>query len=200
MSLTPFPIPTPFTVARLFAAALLSLAAVLPAQADSLHPGGRALFLQGGGGDGAGRTAITGGFMQDFNAGFGLGPGRFSSYGEISLSGWSYERANGQPDSPNGLYQLALTPVLRYRLDNGASPYFLEAGIGVTVTNHLYKSRDKRFSTAFQFGDHVGIGYDFGARQQHELVLRYEHDSNGSIKKPNPGQNFIQVRYAYWFD
>lgn len=199
MSHRPSSIPVPSSRSRFVAATLLGLAAALPAHADSVHPGGRALFIQGGGFDGAGRRQITGGFIQDFNAGFGLGPGRFSSYGEISLSGWKYDGATGR-DSPNGLYQLALTPVLRYRLDNGASPYFVEAGIGLTVTNHLYRSRNKRFSTAFQFGDHVGVGYDFGSHQQHEVVLRYEHDSNGSIKKPNPGQNFIQVRYAYWFD
>jgi hypothetical protein len=58
---------------------------------------------------------------------------------------------------------------------------------------------DKRLSTAFQFGDHLGFGYRFGARSAFDLGYRYQHLSNGSIKRPNPGINFHQVRLQYHF-
>jgi len=29
--------------------------------------------------------------------------------------------------------------------------------------------------------------------------LRIQHSSNASLKKPNPGQNFLQLRYARHF-
>ena len=31
------------------------------------------------------------------------------------------------------------------------------------------------------------------------VILRVEHTSNASIKKPNPGENFVQLRYGYTF-
>jgi len=89
--------------------------------------------------------------------------------------------------------------VIRYRFDEGRSRWFGEAGIGATVTSSLYRSGQKYFSTAFNFGDHVGLGYAFGETRMNELVLRAEHFSNAGIKHPNPGQNFIQLRYSHHF-
>jgi len=45
----------------------------------------------------------------------------------------------------------------------------------------------------------VGIGRRFGDRGRHEISMRVEHFSNGSIKKPNPGENFLQLRYTRYF-
>jgi hypothetical protein len=47
--------------------------------------------------------------------------------------------------------------VISYRFADGASPWFVEGGIGATVTSSVYRSTDKHFSTAFNFGDHVGL-------------------------------------------
>ena len=33
-----------------------------------------------------------------------------------------------------------------------------------------------------------------------EIVLRAEHFSNAGIKPPNPGQNFLELRYVHHFD
>ena len=48
-------------------------------------------------------------------------------------------------------------------------------------------------------GDHIAIGKRFGADQQHEWSLRFQHFSNGRIKNPNPGENFLQFRYTQRF-
>lgn len=97
------------------------------------------------------------------------------------------------------VWLVGLTPAFRLRFDQGRSPWFLDGGIGITTTNHLYRNQHKAFSTAFNFADHVGVGYSFGPAREHELQLRFEHLSNASIKKPNPGENFVQIRYAYRF-
>ena len=34
---------------------------------------------------------------------------------------------------------------------------------------------------------------------RHELALRLQHFSNAGIKHPNPGENFVQLRYAQGF-
>ena len=85
---------------------------------------------------------------------------------------------------------------------SGGSGYrgaYLEGGIGV----HLLSATSlgsKRFSTALQFGEHLGFGYRFGARGAFDLGYRYQHVSNADIKHPNSGIEFNQVRLQYWFD
>nr|WP_311732042.1 acyloxyacyl hydrolase [Variovorax paradoxus] len=53
--------------------------------------------------------------------------------------------------------------------------------------------------TRFQFTEQLGIGRNFGAQGEHELSLRLRHFSNAGIRKPNPGENFVRVRYLYRF-
>ena len=54
-----------------------------------------------------------------------------------------------------------------------------------------------RFSTEFNFGDHIGLGRKFGA--DGEIELRAEHDANGGYRNPNPGENWFQLRCMHWF-
>ena len=65
--------------------------------------------------------------------------------------------------------------------------------------DHLYKTPDRTFSTAFQFTEVLGVGRSFCENGKHELTLRLQHFSNAGIKKPNPGENFVRVRYTYHF-
>ena len=95
--------------------------------------------------------------------------------------------------------QLAVVPTLRLRFDGGRSAWFMEGGIGVSVLDGHYATRHKTFSTRFNFSDHQGVGFNFGAERQHELVLVLRHVSNGGIRKPNPGEDFVQVRYSRVF-
>ncbi len=95
---------------------------------------------------------------------------------------------------------IGINPTVRWRGDGGQSPWFAEAGVGVSwALNRRYITDDKEFSTRYNFATHLGVGYLFGAQRQHELVLRLEHHSNAGIKKPNPGENFLQLRYARHF-
>lgn len=97
------------------------------------------------------------------------------------------------------LTQLALVPMLRLRFDEGRSPWFAQAGIGLSVTDTLYETPDKSFSTRFNFSDHLALGRNFGATREHELILGLRHVSNAGIEKPNPGEDFIRLRYARSF-
>jgi hypothetical protein len=40
---------------------------------------------------------------------------------------------------------------------------------------------------------------NWGPRQEHELSLRLQHASNAGVKEPNPGVNFLLLRYAHAF-
>jgi hypothetical protein len=121
--------------------------------------------------------------------------GDWSTSAELFVSGWS-ARSAGERES---FIQLGLLPVLRYRFDRGRSDWFAEGGIGLSYLNELYRRDDQAFSTRFNFHDILGVGRSFGAHRAHELALRLVHVSNGGIKKPNPGENFIQLRYARQF-
>lgn len=95
---------------------------------------------------------------------------------------------------------IGVNPTVRWRGDGGQSPWFAEAGVGLSwALNRRYVTDDKEFPTRYNFATHLGVGYLFGAQRQHELVLRLEHHSNAGIKKPNPGENFLQLRYARHF-
>jgi lipid A 3-O-deacylase len=95
--------------------------------------------------------------------------------------------------------QVGLVPLVRYRFSQGRSDWFVEGGIGISVTDRLYRTPEKQFSTSFNFVDTLGAGRSFGAQRQHEVGLRIVHMSNASIKRPNPGENFVQLRYAAMF-
>lgn len=157
------------------------------------HPS--SAFVQAGSAQGT-RT-LTAGLTWDLPYRWQLGPGELSSYLEASYAYWQIQSADRAGLSH--LSQLALVPVLRYRPSEGASPWFFETGVGVTATSSVYRTRQKSFATSFNFGTHLAVGRSFGAQRQHEIALRLEHFSNAGIKHPNPGENFIQLRYARRF-
>ena len=139
--------------------------------------------------------AVTTGLSWDWNKQWAIAGGRLDGYWEISLSGWSYPSMDGRRTAWLG--QVGAVPTFRYRPDEGRSPWFCEIGVGVSLTTTVYESQRKRFSTSFNFADHIGVGRSFGGNREHEISLRIEHFSNAGIKHPNPGENFLQLRYSY---
>jgi lipid A 3-O-deacylase len=116
-------------------------------------------------------------------------------YWDLSLGQW--HDGSVAPGQNENITEIGLTPVFRIQ-PNSLVGLYGEAAIGFHLLSHT-QIGDKRLSTAFQFGDHVGFGYRFGARQAFDLGYRFQHLSNGSIKKPNPGINFHQIRLQYHF-
>ena len=121
--------------------------------------------------------------------------GEWTAHAEGFVSYWNAPQVAG---SHKNFWQVGLVPVLRYRF-GASSPLFAEAGIGVTFMDDVYTSRRKTFATRFQFQDTLGIGMNLGAKREHEIGVRFSHFSNAGIKKPNPGENFTQLRYAHSF-
>jgi lipid A 3-O-deacylase len=120
---------------------------------------------------------------------------QLGGYFDLAIGQWHHgDAAAGQNDN---ITEIGLTPVFRLEGTSRVGPY-LEAAIGFHLLSHT-QIADKRLSTAFQFGDHLGFGYKFGARNAFDLGYRFQHLSNGSIKRPNPGVNFHQIRLQYHF-
>jgi hypothetical protein len=151
-----------------------------------------AVFLQAGRGDGT--TSATAGIDWDFARTWRPGNVLIDGYWDLSVAHW---RTDAESRSFS-LSQVGITPVFRLRMSPD-SRWFTEAGIGLTWTTARYRSSDKRFTTNFNFADHVALGRIFGQSRRHIVALRYEHFSNGGIRRPNPGVNFGQLRYTYRF-
>ena len=154
-----------------------------------------AAFVQIGGGTPT--QAVSAGAQWTLPWHPGWGGGAVSSYLEAAIGRWRTEDSGVQHTA--WVTQLGLTPVLRYRWNGGDSPWFLDAGIGVNVLTPVFRDGNRQFSTAFNFGDHIALGRSFGADRKQELSLRLQHFSNAGIKHPNPGINFIQLRYTVAF-
>ena len=119
-----------------------------------------------------------------------------TAHWDMSLSTWNSDKADDA--GRQRVTVLGFTPTLRFHSKN-QYPWFVEAGVGGYVSNHLYSSRDNAFSTKFNFGTHVGVGYFTGYKRENEWAIRVEHISNAGIKSPNPKENFVQLRYARHF-
>jgi lipid A 3-O-deacylase len=117
--------------------------------------------------------------------------GSLSAYVEASIGRWHTAGARG--DTTAWPTQFGATPVLRL-YPSRAPNWFAEIGVGPNYIVPIFHSGEKRFSTEFNFGDHAAIGRRFGAS---EVSLRIEHFSNAGIAHPNPGENFLQLRYAH---
>ena len=112
---------------------------------------------------------------------------------DLGLTQWE----QSVPGERTRLREIGLTPTFRLQANNLRGVY-LEAGIGA----HLLEATslgNKRFGTAFQFGDHFGFGYRFGASGEFDIGYRYQHLSNAGIKLPNSGLDSNQLRLQYWF-
>jgi hypothetical protein len=71
-----------------------------------------------------------------------------------------------------------------------AGRWFAELGISGHVLSHTELDH-RRFGTAFQFGEDVGVGFDFGAGNAWSALLRLEHVSNGGMVAHNDGMTFV---------
>ena len=177
------------------AIAVTSMATAAPAKevstpidrvAAALVPSG--MFVQGG--RASETTTLTLGLQWDWSREWQIGQrGRLSGYSEASIGHWRADTGGGSAI----VTQLGFTPTFRFWPSGERSGLFCEGGIGANVLTPIYRTREKRFSTAFNFGDHIGAGYRLPASKW-EWSLRLQHFSNAGIDHPNPGANFVQFR------
>lgn len=115
-------------------------------------------------------------------------------YWDLSLAHWRGDQFQNMPNATQRINAVGITPVLRLQKNN-LKGFYAEIGIGAHLLSDLYDNGGRRLSTRFQFGDHLGAGYVFPSDL--DIGLRFQHFSNGSIKKPNDGVNFAIVRLSY---
>lgn len=176
-------------LAALFAPAFVA-AAALPSHALDLRPDG--VSVQAGQGTHGSRIAGVG-VIWDWDFERMRRKAELTAHTELMVNRWDAREAGGSRQS---LTQLVVLPSLRMRLSRGASPWFIELGIGASWMDRLFVTPEKSFSTQWNFFDMMGVGHSLGGHDGHEIGLRWVHVSNAGIKRPNPGQDFIQLRYV----
>ncbi|MEJ6021336.1 acyloxyacyl hydrolase [Ramlibacter sp. PS4R-6] len=173
----------------------LLLAAATVCTTASAAAADRSFFIAPGGFTAHGTSSLTAGVAWPLDWRYAMGGVELGAQVEGFASLW---RAPQTAGGNKTFVQLGLLPVLRAR-PGAASPFFAEMGIGLSYTDDVYVSRRKTFSTRFNFYDMLGVGVGFGAQREHEVGVRFVHISNAGIKRPNPGENFVLLRYAHSF-
>lgn len=111
----------------------------------------------------------------------------------------SLEYSLGMMRAPSGqsnrdLLHVGVTPFARWWF---ASNTGVELGVGANMFSGTHLG-DKDISTTFQFGSSVGLFHRLQGTPW-LLGLRLTHYSNADIKRPNPGQDCLQLRASYVF-
>ena len=109
---------------------------------------------------------------------------RIDLVGEFGLSYW---RVHGGSGGPRNAWQASAIPMFQWWL---TPRFYVEAGVGATVFNRT-KIGEQNLGSAFQFGDHIGVGYQINDSVR--VNLRASHFSNAGIKEPNDGVNSFQL-------
>lgn len=162
-------------------------------QRDATDPQSPLLFIQSGMADNTRSYTVGATWKWNWRKEYSLATA--TVYSEFSVGRWA--TSNDADDDTRWVTQIGVTPVLRLQPRLQFSDWFLEIGVGANLILPVYRNADRQFSTEFNFGDHLAVGRKFGRYNRQEIALRVQHFSNGGLKKPNPGENFLQLRYAY---
>lgn len=172
---------------------LATAGAAAPAAAQDWRPA--TFFVQGGNGDDVDVASV--GVQWPWAWRSTALRGEWSARTELFGSLWRAPSAEG--GGRDNFFQLGLVPLLRYRFAEGRSPWFVEGGIGLSVTHKRFVSRDKVFGSSWNFSDNLAVGRSFGEQGRQEISLRLQHSSNAGLKEPNPGLNLVLLRYSSAF-
>lgn len=182
------------TLTAVACAALLAAPAAALAQQDASSGGFAAfkpdaLFAQAG--RASETSTFTLGLVWNWDRRWSIGEHAIvTAYSELSIGHWRADDGGGRAV----VTQVGFTPAFRFWPSGHPSRWFVEGAIGVNALTPIYRTREKRFSTAFNFGDHVAVGYRQPGADGWEWSLRLQHFSNAGIDQPNPGENFAQLR------
>ena len=161
--------------------------------APGVAPAVTGVAVEGGSGDDAdmGRVALQWNWKSRWFQGeqWHLG-----GYWDLALGYW---HKSAPPGFNEDIAEIGLTPVFRLQQNDRKGPY-VEGAIGFHLLSRTSLG-SKRFSTMLQFGEHLGVGFRFGAKGAYDLGYRYQHLSNGGIKQPNNGIEFHQIRLQCHF-
>jgi hypothetical protein len=102
---------------------------------------------------------------------------------------------NWKNDSDSWYTKIGFIPSVRL-VNQRIDRWYLELGTGPVALLPVYVSRERTFSTVFNFENRLAAGVQLGHRRQHDFSVSFDHISNADIEQPNPGLNQYSVRYT----
>ncbi|WP_283148153.1 acyloxyacyl hydrolase [Silvimonas soli] len=113
---------------------------------------------------------------------------------------WEFAMGAFKPQDTTA-FDVDVVPMFRYQFNVGANwcKPFVELGVGVAYLSEHKVTDDHDLTSHAQFSDRIGAGCGFDAGRQ-EVGINFHHFSNGGLDRPNPGIDFLLMRYAYHFE
>lgn len=155
-----------------------------------------AAFVQAGASQ---RDARVAGLGLRWNIALPAAPAGWGGAIEVTAGRWSTRVTPGgvpRAGREQTLHLVAM-PVLRWRLQGDGASWFMEAGAGLSWHERPYRVERKRQGSRLNFQEELGLGHAWAGGQ--ELSLRLAHMSNADLRKPNPGETWWSLRWAYAF-
>ncbi|MDP2788054.1 MAG: acyloxyacyl hydrolase [Pseudomonadota bacterium] len=172
--------------AALFALITLFLGLTTAIEAHAI----RSVSIELGAGDDSTRMVRIGA-RRDWDKRWGAGHGWVASgFWEAGLGYWQGDGAGKQD-----IWDVSFTPV--FRLRSGISPFYLEGAIGAHYLSETRINNRRDFGSNFNFGEHLGFGWNFGGQDRYELGYRFQYISNANLAEPNDGIHLHQFRFGY---
>ena len=166
---------------------MIALAATALAAAPALAAGPNSVY--GLYGDNSEISVYGAGASFDWLRKDAPGTGSFAARIDAEIAYW---HGKDRAASDRSLWAAGVMPVFRWTfLQTQGASLFAEAGLGVHLLSKTRINSDRRFGTAFQFGELGGIGVAFGPKLAYEVELELQHVSNGGIRHDaNWGETF----------
>jgi len=124
---------------------------------------------------------------------------RWSGALDVTVSVWSAPIMLGGTDREHTTHW-AVVPTVRRQLGQAHSPWFAEAGLGLSLHHHRYRVEGLVQSSRWNFQEVVALGRRLGeGAGSSEVSLRLSHLSNAGLRRPNPGETWWAVRWSHSF-
>lgn len=107
---------------------------------------------------------------------------------------WRIDHWKGREPRPSTseIWDASITPYIRWPVSAVHKSFSFDVGIGVHALSHTKINTERKMSTAFQFGEFVGVSVPL-EDSHYDLGIRLQHVSNGGIKHPNDGITYAAV-------
>ena len=135
--------------------------------------------------------------MNQLSAGIFWQPEFSFSHGALGYADLTIEAYVSRLSGDKSLNIIAARPILTFwESESKARNWFWELGLGAAYLSER-ELKNTTLSTHAQFITLVGGGIVLDAEKRHKLSLRYNHYSNGYLKRPNPGLDTISLDWTY---
>jgi len=114
---------------------------------------------------------------------------------QVSAGVWSTGLTEPAGAARRHTAQVVVMPLVRWQPQQAASPWFMEAGLGLSLHDRRYAVGYLRQGSRLNFQEEMALGRLLGGGQA--LSLRLTHMSNAGLRKPNPGETWWSVRWDF---